>query len=147
MGVDDDTAIVAAFIAERLKLKGNPTHAAEAARDKHRQRQMLADARVPIPRFELHMLSEDSAEIAKTIRYPCVVKPLRLSASRGVIRADNPHRTVGLLSFRRAAIARACDWPGRPTLSRKVGARDSTSNSTEAFWTRGVAWAYAFSSE
>ena len=42
VGVDDDTAIVAAFIAERLKLKGNPTHAAEAARDKHRQRQTCA---------------------------------------------------------------------------------------------------------
>ena len=94
VGVDDDTAIVAAFIAERLKLKGNPTHAAEAARDKHRQRQMLADASVPVPRFELHMLSEDSAEIAKTIRYPCVVKPLRLSASRGVIRADNPQAFI-----------------------------------------------------
>jgi len=38
-GVDDDTAIVAAFIAQRLKLTGNPTHAAEAARDKHQQRQ------------------------------------------------------------------------------------------------------------
>jgi len=30
VGVDDDTAIVAAFIAQRLKLTGNPTHAAEA---------------------------------------------------------------------------------------------------------------------
>ena len=90
VGVDDDTAIVAAAIAERLKLKGNPMHAAEAARDKHRQRQLLADANVPIPRFALHLLSEDAAELATTIRYPCVLKPLRLSASRGVIRADNP---------------------------------------------------------
>ncbi|HYT62828.1 MAG TPA: ATP-grasp domain-containing protein [Gemmatimonadales bacterium] len=89
VGVDDDTAVVAAAIAERLHLKGNPVHAARAARDKHQQRVLLAEAGIPIPRFELHMLAEQPAEIAKSIRYPCVLKPLRLSASRGVIRADN----------------------------------------------------------
>ncbi|HXO86620.1 MAG TPA: hypothetical protein VN803_13960, partial [Gemmatimonadales bacterium] len=41
VGVDDDTAIVAATIADRLKLKGNPIHATEAARDKYVQRQRL----------------------------------------------------------------------------------------------------------
>lgn len=105
VGVDDDTAIVAAFIATRLKLKGNPTHAAEAARDKHRQRQLLADAGVPIPRFELHMLAEDPAEIAKAVRYPCVLKPLRLSASRGVIRADNPQAFTKAHSRLKAILA------------------------------------------
>jgi phosphoribosylaminoimidazole carboxylase (NCAIR synthetase) len=90
VGVDDDTAIVAAAVAERLKLKGNPLHAAVAGRDKHQQRERLAEAGVPIPRFARHMLAEDPAEVAKTIHYPCVLKPLRLSASRGVIRADNP---------------------------------------------------------
>jgi biotin carboxylase len=89
VGVDDDTAIVAATIAEKLGLKGNPPHAALAARDKHQQRQLLAKAGVPIPRFMLRRLDEDPAEIARTITYPCVIKPLRLSASRGVIRADN----------------------------------------------------------
>ena len=89
VGVDDDTAIVAAWIAERLKLKGNSTHAAEAARDKHRQRLALADAGVPIPRFELHLVAEDPTAIAASTRYPCVLKPLRLSGSRGVIRANN----------------------------------------------------------
>ena len=105
VGVDDDTAIVAAAIAERLKLKGNPMHAAEAARDKHRQRQLLADANVPIPRFALHLLSEDAAELATTIRYPCVLKPLRLSASRGVIRADNPQGFIKAHSRLKAILA------------------------------------------
>ena len=88
-GVDDDTAIVAAVIAQRLGLKGNPVHAVQAARDKHQQRELLAKAGVPIPRFMLRRLKEDPAEIAKSVTYPCVVKPLRLSASRGVMRADN----------------------------------------------------------
>jgi len=89
VGVDDDTAIVAASIARRLKLKGNPTPAAEAARDKHQQRELLAKAGVPIPRFMLRRLDEDPAAIARSVTFPCVVKPLRLSASRGVMRADS----------------------------------------------------------
>ena len=89
VGVDDDTAVVAAAVAERLKLKGNSLDAAVAARDKHQQRQLLAEAGVPIPRFELHMLAEPPAEIATSIQYPCVLKPLRLSASRGVMRVDD----------------------------------------------------------
>src|SRR6266571_5119550 len=47
VGVDDDTAVLAAVIVERLsaagELKGNPVTAALAARDKHRQRVLLAE--------------------------------------------------------------------------------------------------------
>lgn len=89
VGVDDDSAIVAATIAQRLGLKGIPPDAARAARDKHQQRELLAKAGVPIPRFMLRTLSEDPSVIAHAVTYPCVLKPLNLSASRGVIRADN----------------------------------------------------------
>ena len=89
VGVDDDTAIVAASIAHRLRLKSNPVHAATAARDKQVQRELLAKAGVPIPRFMLRAIDEDPASFAKSVTYPCVLKPIRLSASRGVIRADN----------------------------------------------------------
>jgi biotin carboxylase len=90
VGVDDDTAVVAAAIAGRLGLTGNPVAAALAARDKHLQRLELARHGVPVPRFELHGLREDVTDLAARLRYPCVLKPLRLSASRGVIRADDP---------------------------------------------------------
>ena len=89
VGVDDRTAIVAAAIATRLGLKGNPVHAAIAASDKYLQRELLAKAAVPIPRFLMRSLEDDPIAIAKSISYPCVLKPVRLSASRGVIRADN----------------------------------------------------------
>lgn len=89
VGVDDDTAILAAGIAERLTLRGNPVQAALAARDKHRQRELLSKAGVPIPRFLLKRLTDDPHAVATAIAYPCVLKPLRLSASRGVIRANN----------------------------------------------------------
>jgi len=90
VGVDDDTAVVAAAIAERLQLRGNPLPAALAARDKHLQRMKLAEKGVPVPRFELRRVGEDVTDLAMHARYPCVLKPLRLSASRGVIRADDP---------------------------------------------------------
>jgi biotin carboxylase len=117
VGVDDDTAVVAAAIAERLKLKGNPVHAAEAARDKHAQRRRLAEAGVPIPKFALHALSEDPRRVAASVAYPCVLKPLRLSASRGVIRADGPDGFVKaharLKAILAAPDAAACGEPAR----------------------------------
>ena len=108
VGVDDDTAVVAAHVAERLRLKGNPVRAAVAARDKHRQRELLKKHGVPAPAFALHLLDEDPAEIAKGITYPCVLKPLRLSASRGVIRADGPAGFVAAHERLKAIVA-GCD--------------------------------------
>ena len=99
VGVDDDTAVVAAAIAGRLRLRGNPVPAALAARDKHRQRELLATARVPVPRFATYPSDADPEVIARQIAYPCVLKPLRLSGSRGVIRADDPAGFVA--AFRR----------------------------------------------
>jgi len=105
VGVDDTTAVVAAAIATSLQLKGNPVHAAIAAADKYLQRELLAKAAVPIPRFVLRNLDEDPAAIAQAIVYPCVLKPVRLSASRGVMRADNPRSFVTTHGRLRAILA------------------------------------------
>src|SRR5436309_3358772 len=94
VAVDDDTAVVAAAVAEELGLRGNPVAAATAARDKHQQRQLLAAAGVAVPRFELLTTAADPERVARGATYPCVLKPLRLSASRGVIRADTPAEFV-----------------------------------------------------
>jgi len=94
VAVDDDTAVVAAAIAEELGLRGNPVAAARAARDKHRQRQLLAAAGVAVPRFELLPTAADPERAARGASYPCVLKPSCLSASRGVIRADTPAEFV-----------------------------------------------------
>ena len=108
VGVDDDTAVVAAAIAEELGLRGNPVAAAEAARDKHRQRQLLAAAGVAVPRFELLTTAADPEGVSRSAAYPCVLKPLRLSASRGVVRADTPAEFVA--AFER--IKRILEQPG-----------------------------------
>jgi biotin carboxylase len=117
VGVDDDTAVVAAAIAAALGLRGNPVAAARAARDKHEQRVLLAAAAVPVPRFAQYQIDEDPQLLAARAAYPCVLKPLRLSASRGVIRADTPtqfvaafHRLARILSEPEIA---SCGEPGR----------------------------------
>src|SRR6266699_110307 len=94
VAVDDDTAVVAAAVAEERGLRGNPVAAAVAARDKHQQRRLFVAAGVAAPRFELLTTAADPERVARGASYPCVLKPLRLSASRGVIRADTPAEFV-----------------------------------------------------
>ncbi len=92
--VDDDTALVGARAAEALGLPHNPVESVLAARDKHRFRQTLAKAGIPSPRFELFSIRDDPLEMAPVVNFPCVIKPVFLSASRGVIRANNPEEFV-----------------------------------------------------
>jgi biotin carboxylase len=88
VGVDDLTAIAAAAIAERLGLRANVVAAVSAARDKYQMRQCLEAAGVRVPRFRRIAIRDDPFLAARGVAFPCVLKPLALSASRGVIRAD-----------------------------------------------------------
>jgi biotin carboxylase len=87
VAVDDGGTRAAALASERLGLRGNPPAAAARARDKAAMRAALAEAGVPQPEWRL---GADVASLAQEVGLPCVVKPLTLSASRGVIRADTP---------------------------------------------------------
>jgi biotin carboxylase len=90
LAVDDSATIIAALASEALGLAFNSSQAALAARNKYTMRQLLSAAGVPCPKFSLFEMSDDPAQVATQVDYPCVVKPLLLSGSRGVIRADNP---------------------------------------------------------
>jgi biotin carboxylase len=94
VAVDDLTAVVGAAIAEHIGLKANSVAAATAARNKYEMRRRFAEARIPIPRFQLVSLVEDPSLLSGHATYPCVLKPLTLSASRGVIRADDEGQFV-----------------------------------------------------
>jgi biotin carboxylase len=87
--VDDATTVVASAIGEDLGLPVNPLAAAQATRNKRAMREQLARAGVPSPAFATVGLAEDPRAAARRAGYPCVLKPLVLSASRGVIRADD----------------------------------------------------------
>ena len=87
--VDDATTVVASAIGEALGLRVNPLAAAQATRNKLVMRQRLAQAGVPSPAFTTVPVADDPRAAARRQAYPCVLKPLVLSASRGVIRADD----------------------------------------------------------
>ena len=89
IAVDDSASEIAARASTELGLAHNSPQAAEAARDKLLMRRLMSAGGVPCPVFRPFLLSEDAAQVATQVTYPCVVKPLRLSGSRGVIRADN----------------------------------------------------------
>jgi len=106
--VDDATTVVASAVGEALGLRVNPLAAAQATRDKRVMRERLARAGVPSPSFTVVRVDEDGAAVAARVAYPCVLKPRVLSASRGVIRADDPASFV--VAFARlGAILRAPD--------------------------------------
>ncbi len=93
-GVDDETVVAAAIAAEALGVPHISVAAARAAGDKHVQRQRLAAAGVPVPAFARHRIADDPRAVAENLTYAVVLKPLHLSASRGVMRADTPAEFV-----------------------------------------------------
>ena len=89
VAVDDAGTRLAAHAARRLELPHNAVAAVEATRDKSILRTRIAAAGLPSPPSRVVRRSEDIAAVAAGLEYPVVLKPLALSASRGVIRADD----------------------------------------------------------
>lgn len=102
--VDDATTVVASAIGEALGLRVNPLAAAQATRNKRVMRERLARAGVPSPPFTTVGVGEDPRAAARRMRYPSVLKPLVLSASRGVIRADDEAEFVAAFERIRAIL-------------------------------------------
>jgi biotin carboxylase len=67
-------------------------------------RELLARAGVPSPTFTTVRIDEDPAAAARRMAYPCVLKPRVLSASRGVIRADDEAAFVAAFARIRAIL-------------------------------------------
>jgi len=89
LAVDDSASLVAARASEALGLSHNSIEAAEAARNKYIMRTLLRRGHVPVPNFRLCSTADDVREVARQVPFPCVVKPLMLNGSRGVMRADD----------------------------------------------------------
>ncbi len=90
VGADDETTLLAAAAARALGLRGNPPQAVAATRNKLLLRQRLERHRIPGPWYRCFDVAGDPASAARAVRFPCVLKPTFLAASRGVIRADGP---------------------------------------------------------
>lgn len=94
IATDDACVELGSRIAGKLALPHNPRQAARFSRRKDLSRQALAAAGVPVPVHRVIDLGRPLAPQLEDVDYPCVVKPVALSASRGVIRADDPGETV-----------------------------------------------------
>ncbi len=112
LSVDDSASLVAALASAALGLPHNLPGAALAARDKGVMRETLAAGGVRCPVFRRFPVSSSAAEVATQVTYPCVVKPLRLSGSRGVIRADTPDEFVAAFERLRRVLAGEGAAPG-----------------------------------
>lgn len=94
LSIDDSATELAARACAALSLPHNSPRSAEAARDKLVMRDLMSQGGAPCPIFRSFFLDEEPDHVATQVSYPCVVKPLRLSGSRGVMRADNPEEFV-----------------------------------------------------
>jgi biotin carboxylase len=119
VAVDDGGTRAAAAAQERLGLRGNRLDAVERARDKAAMREAFAAAGVPQPDYRVVHAGDDEAAIAAELGGPVVVKPLTLSMSRGVIRADDPQAAAEAAVRTRAILAAAGEDPASRLLMER----------------------------
>jgi len=95
LGVDDQGVLAASAVAERLGMPHSSVAAVATTRDKHLLRRRLSAAGMAQPSFALTTDDDGVAAAVEAVGLPCVLKPLHLSASRGVIRADSLPEALG----------------------------------------------------
>ncbi len=90
IALGDRPTTTAAFAARALGIEYNSPESVENCRSKLRQREILRDAGLPVPGFFSFRLDKRPEKILPRVQFPCVIKPLRLASSQGVIRANTP---------------------------------------------------------
>jgi biotin carboxylase len=117
LALGDAPSVAAAYAARGLGLVANHPAAVEACHNKFRMREVFRDAglfRVPTSLwFRRIPLSPEPEAALLGIQFPCVLKPLSLSASQGVMRANNREEF-------RAAARRLAHLLERPDLRMKT---------------------------
>ena len=89
LALGDRPAAAAAYAARGLGIGYNHPASIEACRSKLRMREVFRDAGLRVPWFRSLPVTPIPEPSLVGIRYPCVLKPLSLSASQGVMRANN----------------------------------------------------------
>ncbi len=88
IALGDSPTVTAAYTARALGFAYNSPQSVENCRSKLRQREVLRDAGLPVPGFFSFRLDKRVEKILPRVQFPCVIKPLRLAAGQGVIRAN-----------------------------------------------------------
>jgi biotin carboxylase len=111
VAVDSEMLPLAAELGMALNLASNPPDAVAAAADKAIQRRLWSAAGIAQPHFQFA-----SGDAPRSIDFPCVVKPVSLSASRGVVRADDEAGLSAAVREIRAILAEAGRAEDQPIL-------------------------------
>lgn len=107
LAVDDSGVELASLLTERLGLTGNPVQAVRRVRDKLAFRRLLREHDFLCPDVQHLPSGADPRSLLRDVAFPVVVKARRLSASRGVIRADDAAALVRAVNWVRAIQSRA----------------------------------------
>jgi len=107
LAVDDSGLELAALLAERFGLPGNRPETVRRLRDKLAFRRLLKEHAFLSPGFHHLPTNADPLTLVHALKFPVVVKARRLSASRGVIRADDTAALLRAVNWVRAIQARA----------------------------------------
>ena len=97
IAVGDRPTVIAARAMKALGLVGHPRSAAALARNKRAAREHFKAVGLPTPAF-IEGTPEDDPRHFAAVGFPMVVKPLALSGSRGVMRADDETELAAALS-------------------------------------------------
>jgi hypothetical protein len=89
LALGDSPSLAAAYTARELGISYNHPASVEACRSKLHMREVFHKTGLATPWFRVIKLDPLPEPALLGISYPCVMKPLSLSASRGVIRANN----------------------------------------------------------
>jgi predicted ATP-grasp superfamily ATP-dependent carboligase len=89
LALGDRPGVAAAYVARGLGILYNHPAAVEACRSKLRMREVFREAGLRVPWFLSLSVNPVPEPALHGVSYPCVLKPLSLSASQGVVRANS----------------------------------------------------------
>ena len=89
LALGDRPTPTAAYVARGLGIPFHHPASVRACRNKSQMREVFRDAGLPTPWFRQIPVDPIAEPSLLGITYPCVLKPLSLSASQGVVRANN----------------------------------------------------------
>ena len=119
VAVGDRPALMASLVSQAMVLPGNSPEAVRIAGNKLLTRSRLRDKQFPSPWFVALPTDTPVDDIPDEVRFPCVVKPLNMSASRGVIRVNS-------LKELSAAMHRVCHMQTSPEVQTLRDSANST---------------------
>ena len=122
VATDDSVVELGSRVAGALGLPHNPPEAARYSRRKDLSRRVLADADVPVPVYRRIRLDTSPQPQIASVTFPCVVKPVAMSGSRGVIRADSAGELLEAIDRVREIVAR--EYSRESDLSRQLLVED-----------------------